>query len=312
MGTTYAISLYAHDARSAQDAFDAAFDEIDRVDDLLSNYKPTSELSRINREAAAHEVITDPETFAFLQVAFAWSAKSHGAFDITVGRLLRTWGFFEHHGALPSEEQQRADAAGVGWRHVKLNAADRSVRFVDSNGLELDPGSIGKGYAVDRVVELLRAQHVTRALISAGSSTVYALGAPPSKKGWPVRLPDPRHAGGTLQTLTLTNTSISTGACTEKFFVQNGHRYCHIFDPRTLRPVEDVLLASVISPSATDSDALSTAVFVLSPAESKTMLADRPEIRTLRLSGSASAPRVSTLRWSNAAALSDNFRAAHN
>ena len=130
--------------------------------------------------------------------------------------------------------------------------------------MELDPGSIGKGFAVDRVVTLLREQGVTAALISAGGSTVYALGAPPNTAGWPVIVRDPR-AAGRSETLLLKDTSLSTGACTEKYFVQNGHRYCHIFNPKTGRPMEDVLQSSVIDPSATDSDALSTVVFVMQP-----------------------------------------------
>jgi len=100
MGTTYTLYLYATDPTTVHSALEAAFDEIDRVDDLLSNYKPTSEISRINREAPQHPVVTDAETFAFLQAAMAYSRNTSGAFDITVGRLLHTWGFFQHQEAL--------------------------------------------------------------------------------------------------------------------------------------------------------------------------------------------------------------------
>ena len=138
--------------------------------------------------------------------------------------------------------------------------------------MELDPGSIGKGFAVDSVVALLRENGVHAAFISAGGSTLYGLGAPPGTTGWPVEVPDPRTPGSAAIKLFLRDTSLSTGACTEKFFVQNGHRYCHIFDPRTLTPVEGVLQSTVVSPSATDSDALSTVVFVLSPEQSREVL----------------------------------------
>ena len=277
---------------------EAAFDEIDRVDDLLSNYKSTSEISRINREAAQHAVITDAETFAFLQAAMAYSRNTGGAFDITVGRLLHTWGFFQHQGAVPSAAAQHADASGVGWQHVHLDPATRSVQFLHSNQLELDPGGIGKGYAVDRVVALLHDLHITRALISAGSSSLYMIGAPPGEDGWPVQIPDPTHPGVTLQTLHLHDVSLSTSACSEKHFVQNGHDYCHIFDPRTLVPVEGMLQTTIISPLAIDSDALSTGLFVTTPEQSRTILDQHyPGIAALILSGDKASFTATSIHW---------------
>ena len=293
MGTTWTVVLYAQDASAGQAAVEAAWDEVDRLDDLLSNYKPESELSRINREAAAGPVTTDPETFAFLQAALNHSAISDGAFDMTVGKLLRTWGFFDHSGKVPTEAERKADAAGVGWTHVRLDAANRTVRFVASKGLELDPGSIGKGYAVDRVVKVLAGLGVQRAFLSAGSSSVYGMGTPPGKDGWSVTIPDPRAKGQSLGTVELRDRSLSTGACTEKFFIQAGHRYCHIFDPRTLKPVEGMLQTSVISKLAIDSDALGTSVFVLTPDQSVRMLAKMPEVSALIISENG----IKAVRW---------------
>jgi thiamine biosynthesis lipoprotein len=297
MGTVYSIELYAKDAVAADHAMQDAFDEIDRVDDLLSNYKPSSELSRINREAAAGPVITDPETFGFLQRSMEWSHASDGSFDITVGPLLRSWGFFFHEGHVPDETTLAAQRKHVGWQYVQLDPAIRSVTFADHRKMEFDPGSIGKGFAVDRVVQLLREDGIASALISAGGSTVYALGAPPDKAGWPVTVRDARDSRGKAETLILKDTSLSTGACTEKFFLQNGHRYCHIFNPRTGRPMEDVLQSSVIDPSATDSDALSTVVFVMEPEAAKRLLANRPqtEFLVLRANGACE-----SLHWRGA------------
>src|SRR5258708_3488501 len=156
--------------------------------------------------------------------------------------------------------------------------------------MELDPGSIGKGFAVDSVVKILRNLGVTSAFISAGGSTLYAIGAVPGSAGWPVDVPDPRHPGKTAATILLKDTSLSTGACTEKFFIKNGHRYCHIFDPRTMRPVEGMLQTTVINPSATDSDALSTVVFVLDPAASRRLLASMPTTQALIFNQSGQSP----------------------
>jgi FAD:protein FMN transferase len=272
MGTVFTIECYMPDRDSADEIMDTAFEEIARVEALLSNYQPSSELSRISREAGDGPVVTDPETFSFLTRSFDWSERSHGAFDITVGPLLRAWGFKARNGHVPMQAEQKLLRNQVGWDKVKLDPAAHTVRFTTRNSMELDPGSIGKGFAVDSVVALLRESGVHAAFISAGGSTLYGIGAPPGKTGWPVEVPDPRTPGSIATTFWLHDTSLSTGACTEKFFVQNGHRYCHIFDPRTLMPVEGVLQSTVIAPSATDSDALSTVVFVLPPEQSREVL----------------------------------------
>ena len=272
MGTVFTIKCYMPDPDSADRVMNAAFEEIARLEALLSNYQPSSELSRISREAGAGPVVTDPETFTFLARSLYWSDRSHGAFDITVGPLLRAWGFKARNGHVPSQAEQKALRDQVGWDKVQLDAATHTVRFTTGKPMELDPGSIGKGFAVDSVVALLRENGVRAAFISAGGSTLYGLGTPPDKAGWPVEVPDPRTPDSIATTVWLHDTSLSTGACTEKFFVQNGHRYCHIFDPRTLTPMEGVLQSTVIAPSATDGDALSTVIFVLPPEQSREVL----------------------------------------
>jgi thiamine biosynthesis lipoprotein len=268
MGTEFSIDLYVADERRATQISDEAFEEIDRLDELLSNYRPASELSRISREAGAGPVTTDPETFAFLERSNYWSAESNGAFDITVGPLLRAWGFFFHGGRIPSDVELAALRKDIGWENISLDANTRTVRFATGRAMDLDPGSIGKGFAVDRVVSLLRAEGITSAFISAGRSTLYGIGSPPGEDGWPVNVPDPHHPGVIASKVLLKDESLSTGACTEKFFIKDGHRYCHIFDPHTMRPVEGMLQTTVIDPSATDSDALSTVAFVLAPEAS--------------------------------------------
>ncbi len=284
MGTEFTLDLYVPDDSTAALLANEAFEEIDRLEALLSNYRPSSELSRISREAAGGPVTTDPETFQFLQRSFYWSRQSAGAFDITVGPLLRAWGFFFHDGRIPSQTELDALRDKVGWEKVELNATTRTVQFKSGQPMELDPGSIGKGFAVDRVVALLRAEGVTSAFLSAGGSTLYAIGTPPGAAGWPVTIPDPRaHQGKdeSASVILLKDESLSTGACTQKFFIKDGHRYCHIFNPHTMRPVEGMLQTTVIDPSATDSDALSTVAFVLSPSESSRFFRSMSKTRVL-------------------------------
>ena len=300
MGTIFTIDLNTTDEATADEDMNLAFEEIDRLEALLSNYRPSSELSRISREAGSAPVVTDPETFRFLERSLYWSRVSNGAFDITVGPLLRAWGFFFHQGRIPSQSELNAVRNKIGWEHIALDPQTRTVSFTNHQTMELDPGSIGKGFAVDSVVKILRNQGVTSAFISAGGSTLYAIGAIPGSAGWPVDIPDPRHPGKIVATISLKDTSLSTGACTEKFFIKNGHRYCHIFDPRTMRPVEGMLQTTVINPSATDSDALSPVVFVLYPAASRRLLASMPDTQALIFSQtgqSSSGPSCTAINW---------------
>ena len=277
MGTDYTLYIYASDTAAADREADRVFEIVDQLDALLSNYKPDSELSRINREAADHAVTTDPETFRFLQDSLAWSARSNGAFDITVGRLMKAWGFFRSTGHVPSDAQLAQVQAQTGWNRVVLDAGARTVRFT-APGVELDPGGIGKGFAVDAVVKALREDGVHAAMLSAGSSTIYGLGAPPRAQGWMVRVPAPGHRGAAISTVVLRDTSLSTANCSEKHFIVTGHLYCHIMDPRTLKPVDGRLQATVISPSATDSDALSNAMFVLDAPGRKKIMQSLPGV----------------------------------
>jgi FAD:protein FMN transferase len=275
MGTDFTLYIYAADPAAANREAERVFDIVDQLDALFSNYKPESELSRINNEAADHAVTTDPETFRFLEDSLEWSARSDGAFDITVGKLMKVWGFFRHAGHVPSEAELARVRAETGWKHVVLNRGTRTVRFTAP--VELDPGGIGKGFAVDEAVKALRDDGVHAAMLSAGSSTIYGLGAPPDAAGWKVRVPDPKHADVAISTVVLRDSSLSTANCSEKHFVVRGHLYCHIMDPRTLRPVEGRLQATVIAPSATDSDALSNAMFVLGARGRRKLMRSLPK-----------------------------------
>jgi thiamine biosynthesis lipoprotein len=314
MGTGFTLYLYSADPATAASASQDVFDEIDRIEQLLSNYRDTSELSRINQNAAAGPVTTDPETFDFLTQSQHWSQVSDGAFDITVGRLMKAYGFFRHQGRVPSEAELTDLRAVTGWQKMQLDPAARTV-FFTAPGIELDPGGIGKGFAVDAAVRVLRAHHITAALLSAGSSTLYALGAPPHKPGWRIVIPALKGTGvspyvegstkrgvltleDTLSVITLRDTSLSSADCSQKNFTLGGHLYCHIMDPHTLRPVEGRIQVSIVNPSATASDALSNVIFVQTPQQSlATLQAFAPDSRALIVSGSQAHAHCTTYHW---------------
>ena len=271
MACEYAIEAYGPDADALPRIVDGSLDEVDRIDRLMSHYKSDSPLSRINREAAQHPVAVDPELFDFIVDAMRYHHDSSGAFDITVGPLMKAWGFFRGEGRMPSDAELAAARRLVGGGHVKLDRASRTIAF-DRPGVELDLGGIAKGYAVDRVVGLFRRRQITAALISAGGSTIYALGAPPGRDGWNVTIQDPLDARKIALTLDLKDRAVSVAGRSEKSFEAGGVIYSHIMDPRTGMPAQGVLSVVVLAGSGTAGDALDDAFFVLGPERSRAYL----------------------------------------
>jgi FAD:protein FMN transferase len=267
MACTYTIVVYGDDFQSLRQIASAALDEVDRIDRLMSHYKPDSPLSRLNREAASpasKAVKVEPELFDFLAECVRYSRESAGAFDITVGRLMKAWGFFRGEGRMPSEAELAAVRGKIGYQHLLFDQTARTIRFART-GLELDLGGIAKGYAVDRVVALLKQHGIEAALVNACGSTIYGLGTPPdvaAGKGWKVELRDPLDARKTALTVWLRDRALSVSGSYEKFFELNGQRYSHVMDPRTGRPVPDVLSVAVLTASGTAGDALDNVFYV--------------------------------------------------
>ena len=261
MGCAYTIIAYGPAADTLGSALEAALDEVDRIDRLMSHYKPDSPLSRLNREAANGPVNVPPELFDFLAECLRYGRDSDGAFDITVGPLMKAWGFFYGDGRVPSAEELASARRSIGYRHVILDRRARMVRF-DRPGVELDLGGIAKGYAVDRAIGLLRAHGVTAALVSAGGSTLYGLGAPPGEPGWSVAIQDPTDERKTALETMLRDRALSIAGRAHKSFEAGGVTYSHIMDPRRGRPVQGVLSVAVWSQSATAGDALDDVFFV--------------------------------------------------
>lgn len=262
MGTTFTVVVYASDEASANQAMDAAFDEAHRLDALLSNYRPASEWSRINREAAEAPVAVSPELFHLLSECMQYSRASEGAFDLTVGPLMRAWGFFGREHQVPSPEQLREAQQTVGYQHVQLDASKQTVHF-DRAGVEMDPGGVGKGYAVDRMLEILRARGIRNALIAASGSSIYGLGSPPDElRGWPVSIADPWDHRKDAAQVFLKDQSLSTSGSYEKSFRAGGRRYSHIMDPRRGVPADSAVQVTVIAPRALDSEVWAKPYFI--------------------------------------------------
>ncbi len=261
MGSTYSVVLYGVDRTQLEAAAEAAFAEVRRLDEELSNYKPFSPWSLVNRRAAEGPVEVPDELFELLRDCLDYSRRSEGAFDITVGPLMKVWGFYRGSGHLPHPGEVKKAMADVGYRNVVLDAATRTVQFAHS-GVEIDPGGIGKGYAVDRMVQVLRAHGIDSGLVTAAGSSIYGIGAPPGEAGWTVSIRDPRDETKTVEDVVLKNESLSTSGSYEKFFEAGGKIYAHIMDPRTGYPAPGMLSVSVIAPRTLDSEAWCKPFFI--------------------------------------------------
>lgn len=262
MGTSFGLVLYGRDSNRMRSAADQAFEEVRRLEAMLSNYRKESEWSEINREAADRPVVVSDELFRLLSNCLDYSRKSQGTFDITVGPLMKLWGFYKGSGRLPHRAEIRVVMARVGYQNVILDPRNKTVRFA-KKGVEIDPGGIGKGYAVDQMVAILKANGVDSALISAGGSSIYAMGAPPGEKGWTVKIRHPRKHEEAVQEVLLRNESMSTSGSYEKFFRAGRRVYSHIMDPRTGFPAQGTLSVSVIAPRTIDSEAWTKPYFIL-------------------------------------------------
>jgi FAD:protein FMN transferase len=271
MACLYAIEAYGPDAGRLPRIVEEAFDEVDRIDRLMSHYKADSDVSRLNRDAAHGRVPVDAELFDFISTALDYSRESGGAFDITVGPLMKAWGFFRGEGRVPQADALAAARRHVGGAHVMLDPVTRTIAF-DEPGVEIDLGGIAKGYAVDRVAALLRDRQVASALISAGGSSIYAMGAPPGRDGWEVTIQDPLDPQKTALTVQLRDRAISVAGGAEKSFDSSGVIYSHIMDPRSGRPVQGMLSVAVLARSGVAGDALDNAFFVLGPDGSRDYL----------------------------------------
>ena len=280
MGTEFTLVAYGDDPQYLTAVGNEVFEEIDRLEGQMSIYKPKSELSVINRTASSRSVCVEPKLFELLGNAADHSQSTGGAFDVTAGPLMKAWGFFRGKGRVPANSEIAQVLRRVGYRHVHLNRAERTIRF-DREGLELDLGAIGKGYAVDRAVDILRRYGVTRALVSSGTSSLYALGAPPGACGWSISLRNPYDSEKAANVIYLRNCSLSTSGNYERFFKLGAKTYAHILNPSTGKPVENMLAVIVLAVSACDADALSTAFYVMGVERSREYLATHRDLTAL-------------------------------
>ncbi len=261
MGTRITVELWSEDHDKAEAAIDAVLDEMRHIDETMSTYKPTSEVSQVNAKAADGPMPISKELFDLLTTAKEYSVLTDGAFDITYASVGYLYDFRKR--IRPSEAQITKALPAVNYRHVFLDPKKQTVQF-SQKGVRIDLGGIAKGYSVDCGIDVLKKLGYTRAYVSAGGDS--RIIGDRFGKPWMVGIRDPRKEEGSVITrIPLTDAAISTSGDYERFFDEDGVRYHHIIDPHTGHSASKVRSATVIGSYATRTDGLSKTAFVLGP-----------------------------------------------
>lgn len=287
MGTVFEIAAYDQSPEHASRAIEEAFQEIVRLDELFSNYKAGSALSEINRSAHFHAQKVPPDLYIVIGEALRFSRLTAGKFDVSVAPLVNLWKAALAGDREPSPEQLDKARDCVGYKKMELAPPDR-ITF-RSPCLQLDLGAIGKGYAVDKAAEVLQASGIRDVLISAGGSTILAMGFPPGETAWLLHLRDPSHKANPV--VRLKNQSVSTSEQTAPTLLGKDSAG-HIIDPETGLPVRTNFAVSVIAKTATESDALSTSLLLMGPEKGKSTIKNLSDVSAIWISPEAKVEMV--------------------
>jgi thiamine biosynthesis lipoprotein len=293
MATRFEMVLLGDDPVRLRAAGEEALDEIDRLEGQLSLYQSGSEIAQVNRRAASEPVRVSPAVFQLLQACRALSEITGGSFDISVAPLARCWGFLKGRGTRPTDAEIATALGNVGIRGMELDETRSTVRFTRP-GMMIDLGSVGKGYALDAAVDILRENGISNALLHGGTSTVYGIGADPEGGAWKVAIefpsPDSGQPASVPCVVELRDQALSVSAVWGKHFVAEGVTYGHVIDPRTGWPARDALLGAVVVDSAAVSDALSTGVLLGSEEELNGLVNRVPGLKYLQISNDREEP----------------------
>jgi thiamine biosynthesis lipoprotein len=283
MATTFEV-VFPFGTPDALAMGEAALDLIDVLENQLTVYRDHSEVCRLNRLASVGAVGVEERLFGLFEQAARVTAETGGAFDITAGALIKAWGFFRGPRRVPPEAERTEALGRVGMRWVELRPQERAVRYLRPR-LEINLGAIGKGYALDRVAEMLAEEWKNPAtLLHGGFSSVYAKGCPPgNRRGWPVVIRHPWEPERRLAQVWLRDRALGTSAATFQYLEYNGRKLGHVLDPRTGWPASGIASASVLAPTGAEADALSTAFFVGGVECARRYCEAHPEVGTLLL-----------------------------
>lgn len=268
-----------------------ALNQIDRLEAQLSVFRESSEVSQINRQAATEAVRVEDSLFDLLTLCKKLHQDTDGTFDITSGPLTRCWGFLKRDGRVPSGDELETARLLVGSNHLLLDDETRTIRFLRA-GMEINLGSIGKGFALDLVAASIR-DRIRTALLNAGASSICAIGAGGAgHTGWIVGLRHPRNKNRRITQLRIRDCAMSTSGSEEQFFEYDGNRYGHIVDPRSGKPAAGVTSVTVVAQTTAVSDALATAFYVGGRDLAERYCGAHADVMAIMLESSSKSPIV--------------------
>jgi thiamine biosynthesis lipoprotein len=299
MGTFARVVTVAADSNTAKGCIGAAFAEIEKVDRLMSKYRNDSEISELNRDGFKRAVKVSKSTYEVLEKSIEFSKLSSGAFDVTVGPLVDLWHSAEEANSLPTDAELQQARCRVGYDKLILDANETSVRFA-VKGMRVDLGGIAKGYAIDKAVEAMQRGGAVGGMVDIGGE-IRCFGLPPAgQKKWRIGLQDPDraeaglNAGVPLSVLNLTDAAVATSGHYRRFVTIGGKRYSHIVDPESGHSSESLASVTVICPSATDADALSTAVTVMGKEKGLALIEQMPGVEAILITPAPEFKQIQT------------------
>ncbi len=276
MGTFANIIAVADSPRTAKECIDAAINELNRIDSMMSSYDPDSQLSQINKNAFKEPVFLGPDLSEVLSAAVAYSEKTGGAFDITVGPVVDLWRQAEKAKKNPSKKQLEAARSKVGYKKLQFSQFGGTLKF-GVEGMRLDLGGIAKGYAIDLAVRAMQDTGALGGMVDVGGD-IRCFGSPPeSRDNWLVGLQDPAVEDGLLLVLKLNDMAVATSGNYQRFVVVEGQKHSHILDPQTSSSADKLTSVTIIAPKAIDADAFATAVSVMGVEKGLPLIESTPD-----------------------------------
>jgi thiamine biosynthesis lipoprotein ApbE len=284
MGTVLEFKLYCEDREFCNKVISDAYSEVKRLDDMLSNYKANSKLSEVNSLAGTGKTLVPKEFFELTERSLFFSELTGGMFDVTIGKLLELWRKAQRENTVPGAKTlEKTVSECIGFGKIQLYP-EKSEIEIKSPCLSFDFGGIGKGYAIDRAVKILKSKGIKSGIVNFGGE-IYAIGAPRGKKGWLIGVKNPIKHKDVLTFIEVNDIAVSTSGNYERYFEIGGRRFSHIIDPRTGLPVDSVPSVTVIAENATDADALSTAISVMGKEKSIEVLKGLDRVGVMIVTG---------------------------
>ncbi|WP_255510452.1 FAD:protein FMN transferase [Flavobacterium sp. GSA192] len=284
MGGRFDISIVAQDSLSAEQNIDNIIAEISRIENLISDWKPTSQVSEVNQNAGIRPVKVDKEVFELTKRALYFSKITHGAFDISFAAMDRIWKFDGSMTEMPTPEAIKKSVAKVGYKNIVLDSVNSTI-FLKLKGMKIGFGALGEGYATHKCQQMMLAKGIQSGIINAtGDMSIW--GTQPDGKPWNIGITNPFHPGEITAAITLKNTAITTSGSYEKFVFFNGKRYSHIINPATGYPATGLCSVTVLGPNAEMANGFSTSAMVLGKKEALKLLNQFPEYSCILITDS--------------------------